>query len=82
MTSLSQYHLLDDLQRTSFLENLPNLLDKFPKNVAQYNILPSLIEMFNYIKEQKIIFPSMIKVFKGLRHKCFFLIQTRHTKRL
>lgn len=62
MTALSQYHLLDDLQRTTFLEKLPNLLETFPKNIAQYNVLPSLLEMFNYAKEQKVIFPSMIKV--------------------
>lgn len=62
MTSLSQYHLLDDLQRTAFLEKLPNILETFPKNIALYNVLPNLLEMFNYVKEQKIIFPSMIKV--------------------
>lgn len=62
MTSLSQYHLLDDLQRTAFLEKLPGLLETFPKNIALYNVLPNLLEMFNYVKEQKVIFPSMIKV--------------------
>lgn len=62
MTSLSQYHLLDELQRIAFLEKLPSLLEIFPKNIAQYNVLPSLLEMFNYVKEQKVIFPSMIKV--------------------
>ncbi|XP_025409122.1 N-terminal kinase-like protein [Sipha flava] len=62
MTALSQYHLLDDLQRTTFLEKLPNLLETFPKNIAQYNVLPSLLEMFSYVKEQKVIFPSMIKL--------------------
>lgn len=62
MTALSQYHLLDDLQRKTFLEKLPNLLETFPKNIAQYNVLPCLLEMFNYAKEQKVIFPSMIKV--------------------
>lgn len=63
MTSLSQYHLLDDLQRTSFLEKLPKLLETFPKNIALYNVLPSLLGMFNYVQEQKVIFPSIIKVF-------------------
>lgn len=62
MTALSQYHLLDDFQRTTFLEKLPDLLETFPKNIAQYNVLPSLLEMFSYVKEQKVIFPSMIKV--------------------
>lgn len=62
MTSLSQFHLLDELQRTSFLEELPSLLDNFPKSVTQYNVLPSLVGMFNYIQEQKVVFPSMIKV--------------------
>lgn len=69
MTSLSQYHLLDDSQRIAFLKNLPNLIEHFPKNLTLYNVLPSLLEMFNYIKDQKIIFPSMIKVIK-----LFFLI--------
>jgi len=64
MTSLSQYHILDDFQRIAFLEKLPNLLETYPKNIALYNVLPSLLEMFNYVKEQKIIFPSMIKVIK------------------
>lgn len=64
MTSLSQYHILDDFQRTAFLEKLPSLLETFPKNIALYNVLPSLLEMFNYVKEQKIIFPPMIKVIK------------------
>jgi len=64
MTSLSQYHILDDFQRTAFLEKLPSLLETYPKNIALYNVLPSLLEMFNYVKEQKIIFPSMIKVIK------------------
>ncbi|XP_050439398.1 N-terminal kinase-like protein isoform X2 [Adelges cooleyi] len=62
MTSLSQYHLLDEIQRASFLEKLPGMLENFPKNIALYNVLPSLLEMFKYIKEQKIIFPSMIKL--------------------
>ncbi|XP_025207454.1 N-terminal kinase-like protein isoform X2 [Melanaphis sacchari] len=62
MTSLSQYHLLDDFQRTEFLEKLPGLLEKFPKNIALYNVLPSLLEMFNYVKEQKFIFSSLIKL--------------------
>lgn len=62
MTSLSQYHLLDDLQQTKFLEKLPSLLETFPKNIAQYNVLPCLLEMFNYVKQQKVIFTSMIKV--------------------
>ncbi|XP_015376715.1 PREDICTED: N-terminal kinase-like protein [Diuraphis noxia] len=62
MTSLSQYHILDDFQRIAFLEKLPNLLETYPKNIALYNVLPSLLEMFNYVKEQKIIFPSMIKL--------------------
>ncbi|KAF0766310.1 N-terminal kinase-like protein isoform X1 [Aphis craccivora] len=62
MTSLSQYHILDDFQRTAFLEKLPSLLETFPKNIALYNVLPSLLEMFNYVKEQKIIFPPMIKL--------------------
>lgn len=66
MTSLSQYHLLDDMQRISFLEKLPNLLETFPKNIAQYNVLPRLLEMFNYVKEQKVIFTSMVKVIKNL----------------
>lgn len=70
MTSLSQYHLLDELQRTLFLEKLPRLLDNFPKNVAQYNVLPSLVGMFNYIQEQKVVFPSMIKVL------CFKILDT------
>lgn len=64
MTSLSQYHILDDFQRTAFLEKLPNLLETYPKNIALYNVLPSLLEMFNYVKEQKVIFPSMIKVIR------------------
>jgi len=64
MTSLSQYHILDDFQRTAFLEKLPSLLETYPKNIALYNVLPSLLEMFNYVKEQKVIFPSMIKVIK------------------
>jgi len=64
MTSLSQYHILDDFQRTAFLEKLPSLLETFPKNIALYNVLPSLLEMFNYVKEQKVIFPPMIKVIK------------------
>lgn len=64
MTSLSQYHLLDDMQRSNFLEKLPSLLETFPKNIAQYNVLPRLLEMFNYVKEQKVIFTSMIKVIK------------------
>lgn len=62
MTSLSQYHILDDFQRSSFLEKLPSLLETYPKNIALHNVLPSLLEMFNYVKEQKVIFPSMIKV--------------------
>ncbi|XP_001949439.2 N-terminal kinase-like protein isoform X1 [Acyrthosiphon pisum] len=62
MTSLSQYHILDDFQRTAFLEKLPSLLETYPKNIALYNVLPSLLEMFNYVKEQKVIFPSMIKL--------------------
>lgn len=69
MTSLSQYHLLDDMQRASFLEKLPSLLETFPKNIAQYNVLPRLLEMFNYVKEQKVIFTSMIKVIKHLAMK-------------
>jgi len=64
MTSLSQYHILDDFQRSAFLEKLPSLLETYPKNIALYNVLPSLLEMFNYVKEQKVIFPSMIKVIK------------------
>jgi len=64
MTSLSQYHILDDFQRAAFLEKLPSLLETFPKNIALYNVLPSLLEMFNYVKEQKVIFRSMIKVIK------------------
>ncbi|XP_060846657.1 N-terminal kinase-like protein isoform X2 [Rhopalosiphum padi] len=62
MTSLSQYHILDDFQRAAFLEKLPSLLETFPKNIALYNVLPSLLEMFNYVKEQKVIFRSMIKL--------------------
>lgn len=62
MTSFSQYHILDDFQRTEFLKKLPSLLETYPKNIALYNVLPSLLEMFNYVKEQKVIFPSMIKV--------------------
>jgi len=64
MTSLSQYHILDDFQRTAFLEKLPSLLETYPKNIALYNVLPSLLKMFNFVKEQKVIFPSMIKVIK------------------
>jgi hypothetical protein len=75
MTALSQYHLLDDLQRTTFLEKLPNLLETFPKNIAQYNVLPSLLEMFSYVKEQKVIFPSMIKV---LLLFFFFVIKMKY----
>lgn len=79
MTSLSQYHLLDDLQRTTFLDKLSSLLETFPKNIAQYNILPSLLEKFNYTKEQRIIFPSMIKVekhiyFWNIKYILFYLL--------
>jgi len=69
MTSLSQYHILDDFQRTAFLEKLPSLLETYPKNIALYNVLPSLLEMFNYVKEQKVIFPSMIKVINIFIHR-------------
>jgi len=62
MTSLSQYHILDDFQRAAFLDKLPSLLETFPKNIALYNVLPSLLEMFNYVKEQKVIFRSIIKL--------------------
>lgn len=62
MTSLNNYHLLDNAQRSVFLKKLPKLLDTFPKNIAEHHVLPKLLEMFNYVKEQKIIFPSMIKV--------------------
>lgn len=72
MTSLSQYHLLDDTQRSTFLEKLPGLLETFPTNIAQYNVLPSLLEMFNYVKEQKVIFPSMIKVNKFVFIEYYF----------
>lgn len=79
MTSLSQYHLLDDLQRVTFLDKLSSLLETFPKNIAQYNILPSLLEKFNYTKEQRIIFPSMIKVgkhiyFWNIKYILFYLL--------
>lgn len=66
MLSLNNYHLLDNVQRTKFLEKLPNLLDTIPKTIAQHHVLPKLLEMFNYVKEQKMIFPSMIKV------NCYF----------
>lgn len=79
MTSLNQYHLLDDLQRTMFLDKLSSLLETFPKNIAEYNILPSLLEMFNYAKEQRIIFPSVIKVnkhihFWNIKYILFYLL--------
>lgn len=69
MTSLSQYHILDDFQRTTFLEKLPSVLETYPKNISLYNVLPSLLEMFNFVKEQKVIFPSMIKVIKMFIYK-------------
>ncbi|XP_050528377.1 N-terminal kinase-like protein [Daktulosphaira vitifoliae] len=62
MTALNQYHLLDDINRASLLEKLPSMLENFPKNIAQFNVLPNLLEMFKYVKEQKVIFPSMLKL--------------------
>lgn len=62
MTSLIQYNLLDNSQRTEFLEKLPSLIEYFPKNLTLYNVWPRLFEIFNYVKDQKNVFPSMIKV--------------------
>lgn len=64
LITLSHYQLLDDSQRTTFLEELFSQIEIFPKNVAQNYVLPILLEIFNIVKDQKVIFPSIIKVYK------------------
>lgn len=62
LSTLSEYHLLNDSQRTIFLEELFSQIEIFPENVAHFDVLPKLLEMFKIVQDQKIIFPSIIKV--------------------
>lgn len=71
LMTLSQYHLLDDSQQTSFLGELFNQIEIIPKNVAQYNVLPTLLEIFKVVKNQKVIFPSVIKLSTMLNDQDF-----------